>query len=66
MTNTPDALLPLRLRAFRSSRADSGAQVLPPARATIPPSLRESSSRVSSLLVCYALGPPRGPVLLPP
>jgi hypothetical protein len=33
--------------AFRSSRADSGAQVLPPARATVPPSLRESSSRVS-------------------
>src|SRR5215510_16203639 len=38
--------------------ADSGAQVLPPARATVPPSLRESSSRVSSLLACYALGPP--------
>jgi hypothetical protein len=35
---------------------------LPPARATVPPSLRESSSRVSSLLACYALGPlaPRG------
>ena len=44
------------------SRADSGPQVLPPARATVPPSLRESSSRVSSLLACYALGPlaPRG------
>src|SRR5215510_4879292 len=27
-------------------------------RATVPPSLRESSSRVSSLLACYALGPP--------
>jgi hypothetical protein len=38
--------------------ADSGAQVLPPARATVPPSLRESSSRVSSLLACSALGPP--------
>ena len=36
---------------------NSGAQVLPPARATVPPSLRESSSRVSSLLACYALGP---------
>jgi hypothetical protein len=31
---------------------------LPPARATVPPSLRESSSRASSLLACYALGPP--------
>src|SRR5215831_21120642 len=38
--------------------ADTGAQVFPPARATVPPSLRESSSRVSSLLACYALGPP--------
>src|SRR5215470_2468919 len=38
--------------------ADSGAQVFPPARATVLPSLRESSSRVSSLLACYALGPP--------
>src|SRR5262245_54035586 len=28
------------------------------ARATVPPSLRESSSRVSSLLACCALGPP--------
>src|SRR5215831_1486078 len=37
---------------------DSGAQVLPPARATVPRSLRESSSRASSLLACYALGPP--------
>jgi hypothetical protein len=45
--------------AFRSSRTDRGAQVLPPARATVPPSLRESSSRVSSLLACYALGPGR-------
>src|SRR5262249_2354658 len=35
----------------------SGAQVFPPARATVLPSLRESSSRVSSLLACYALGP---------
>jgi hypothetical protein len=39
-------------------RAGRGAQVLPPAGATVPPSLRESSSRVSSLLACYALGPP--------
>jgi hypothetical protein len=31
---------------------------LPPARATVPPSLRESSSRASSLPACYALGPP--------
>src|SRR5262249_29943813 len=38
--------------------ADSGAQALRPARATVPPSLRESSSRASSLLACYALGPP--------
>jgi len=37
--------------------ADSAAQVLPPSRATVPPSLCESSSRVSSLLACYALGP---------
>src|SRR5262249_26188443 len=38
--------------------ADSGAQVLPPARATVPPSLRESSSRASTLPACSALGPP--------
>jgi hypothetical protein len=37
--------------------ADSGAQLLPPARTTVPPSLRESSSRASNLLACYALGP---------
>src|SRR5262249_36025494 len=43
---------------FRSSRADTGAQVLPPARAIAPPWLRASSSRVSSLLACYAPGPP--------
>jgi len=42
----------------RSSRTDRGAQVLPPARATVPPSLRESSSRVSNLPACCALGPP--------
>src|SRR5262249_38754769 len=41
-----------------STCADSGAQALRSARATVPPSLRESSSRVSSLLACYALGPP--------
>jgi hypothetical protein len=35
----------------RSSRTDRGAQVVPPAGVTVPPSLRESSSRVSSLLV---------------
>jgi|SRR5262245_35640932 len=45
-------------RGLRSSHADSGAQTLPPARATVPSWLRESSSRVSSLLACYALGPP--------
>ena len=43
---------------LRSSRTARGAQVLPPAGATVPPWLRESSSRVSSLLACYALGPP--------
>src|SRR5262245_45282380 len=46
------------LQGLRSSRADAGAQTSPPARATVPPLLRESSSRVSSLLACYALGPP--------
>src|SRR5262249_55224786 len=38
--------------------ADPGAQELPPARATVPPSLRESSSRASTLPACSALGPP--------
>src|SRR5262249_43437172 len=45
-------------RAFRSSRADSGAQVLPPARATVPPWLPAKSARVSNLPACCALGPP--------
>jgi hypothetical protein len=46
--------------------ADSGAQVLPLAGATVPPSLRESSRHASSLPACCALGfcRPR-PVLLP-
>src|SRR5262249_28840042 len=38
--------------------ADSGAQVFPPARATVPPSLRGSSSHVSNLPACCALAPP--------
>src|SRR5262245_36983904 len=42
--------------AFRSSRADSGPQVLPPARATVPPWLPAKSARVSNLLACCALG----------
>jgi len=40
------------------SRADSGPQVLPPARATVPPWLPAKSARVSNLLACCALGPP--------
>src|SRR6478736_5437389 len=36
--------------------SDRAAQVLPPAGATAPPSLRESSSRVSNLPACCALG----------
>jgi hypothetical protein len=43
---------------LRSSRADSGPQVLPPARATVPPSLPAKSARVSNLPACCALGPP--------
>ena len=44
--------------AFRSSRTDRGAQVLPPAGATVPPWLPAKSARVSNLLACCALGPP--------
>jgi hypothetical protein len=44
-------------RCIRSSRADSGPQVLPPARATVPPWLPAKSARVSNLLACCALGP---------
>src|SRR6266516_2986083 len=44
--------------AFRSSRADGGPQVLPPARATVPPWLPAKSVRVSNLPACFALGPP--------
>src|SRR5215510_5744102 len=43
---------------LRSSRADSGPQVLPPARANVPPWLPAKSARVSNLLACCALGPP--------
>src|SRR5262249_37553756 len=45
-------------RTIDPTCADSGAQVLPPARATVPPSLRENSSRASTLPACCALGPP--------
>src|SRR5262249_12806162 len=45
-------------RGFRSSRTDRGAQVLPPARATVPPWLPAKSARVSNLPACCALGPP--------
>jgi hypothetical protein len=44
--------------AFRSSRADGGPQVLPPARATVPPWLPAKSARVSNLPACCAPGPP--------
>src|SRR5262249_2659097 len=44
--------------AFRSSRTDRGAQVLPPAGATVPPWLPAKSARVSNLPACCALGPP--------
>src|SRR5262245_17016202 len=37
--------------------ADSGAQVFPPARATVPSWLPAKSARVSNLPACYALGP---------
>src|SRR6516165_6703835 len=43
---------------LRSSRADGGPQVLPPARATVPPWLPAKSVRVSNLPACCALGPP--------
>jgi hypothetical protein len=38
--------------------ADSGAHVLPLARATVPPWLHAKSAHASSLLACCALGPP--------
>jgi hypothetical protein len=44
--------------AFRSSGADRGAQVLPPAGATVPPWLPGKSARVSNLRACCARGPP--------
>src|SRR6516164_6790423 len=43
---------------LRSSRADRGAQVLPPAGATVPPWLPAKSAHVSNLPACCALGPP--------
>jgi hypothetical protein len=46
------------LKPIDPACGDTGAQEVPPARATVRPSLRESSSRVSSLLACYAPGPP--------
>ena len=45
--------------AFRSSRADRGAQVVPPAGATVPPWLPAKSAHVSNLPACCALGPRR-------
>jgi hypothetical protein len=47
-----------RTSLIRLSCADSGAQVLQPARATVPPWLHAKSARASSLLACYAPGPP--------
>src|SRR5262249_48570998 len=44
--------------AFRSSRTDRGAQVLPRAGATVRPWLLAKSARVSNLPACCALGPP--------
>jgi hypothetical protein len=44
--------------AFRSSRTDRGAQVLPLGGATVPPWLPAKSARVSNLPACCALGPP--------
>ena len=44
--------------AFRSSRTDRGAQVLPPAGATVPPWLPAKSAHASNLPACCALGPP--------
>jgi hypothetical protein len=41
--------------AFRSSRTDRGAQVLPPAGATVPPWLPAKSAHVSNLPACCAL-----------
>src|SRR5215831_7514727 len=43
--------------AFRSSRTDRGAQVLPLGGATVPPWLPAKSARVSNLPACRALGP---------
>ena len=49
-----------RLRAGQpsSSRTDRGAQVLPPAGASVPPWLPAKSARASNLPACCALGPP--------
>src|SRR5262245_37589280 len=52
---------PYQLRdrgGLRSSRTDRGAQVLPPAGATVPPWLPAKSARVSNLPACCALAPP--------
>jgi hypothetical protein len=38
--------------------SDRGAQVLPPAGATVPPWLPAKSARASNLPACCALGPP--------
>ena len=42
---------------LRSSRTDRGAQVLPPAGATVPPWLPAKSARASNLPACCALEP---------
>src|SRR5262249_8189078 len=44
--------------AFRSNRTDGGPQVLPPARATVPPWLPVKRARVSYLPASCALAPP--------
>src|SRR5262249_32879216 len=45
------------LKPIDPSSPDTGAQELPPARAPVPPSLRECSSRASTLPPSSALGP---------
>src|SRR5215813_7757709 len=46
------------LKPIDPTCADSGAQALRLARATVRPWLPAKSARVSNLLACYALGPP--------
>jgi hypothetical protein len=44
-------------RSVKSTCTDRGAQVLPPAGATVPPWLPAKSAHVSNLPACCALGP---------